>query len=108
MATATQVNQEVQDRVLDTMRVGQKALVDFVRSWSETVEATFSRLPELTLSEPPMKPNQAFESAFGFTERVFAAQREFASQLFEAAVPATRAAAGPATQAAQAAKNAAR
>lgn len=108
MATATQVNQEVQDRVLDTLRVGQKAVVDFVRSWSETVEATFARLPDLTLSDPPMKPSQAFESAFGFTERVFAAQREFASQLFEAAVPATRAAPGAATQAAQSAKNAAR
>lgn len=108
MATATQVNQEVQDRVLDTLRVGQKAVVDFVRSWSETVEATFSRLPELTMPEQPLKPSQTFESAFGFTERVFAAQREFASQLFDAAVPATRAASGAASQAAQTAKNATR
>ena len=101
MATAQQVNNEIQDRVLDTVRVGQKAAVEFVRTWAETVEATFSRLPELAFAEQPFNPTQAFQAAFGFTEKLLASQREFASQLFEAAVPATRAAPAAAQTAAR-------
>jgi len=91
MATAQQVASEVQERVLDTVRVGQKGMIDFVRAWSQTVEATFARLPDLTLSEAPVKPSEAFENAFSFSEKLFTAQRDFATQLFEAMVPATKA-----------------
>ena len=90
MATATQVTQEVQERMLETVRVGQKGVVDFVRSWSETLETAFSRLPQMALTDQPPQPGQFFENAFNFTERLLAAQREFASQLFDAAVPAAR------------------
>ncbi len=96
MATAQQVTNDIQDRVLDTVRVGQKAVVDFVRSWAQTVETTVSKLPELAFPEQPFSPRQAYENAFGFTERLLAAQREFANQVFEAAVPATRAGASAA------------
>ena len=108
MATAQQVTNEVQDRVLDTVQVGQKAFVDFVRSWAQTVEATFAKLPDVTFSQPPLKPSEAFESAFGFAEKLLASQRDFATQVFEAAIPATRAASHAAGQTAQQAKAAAR
>ena len=101
MATATEVTQEVQERILDTVQVGQKAFVEFVRSWADTVETTFSKLPELTLTDAPPRPGQFFEGAFGFTERLLASQRDFANQLFEAFVPATRAPSSAARQAAQ-------
>ena len=91
MATTQQVTNEIQERVLETVRVGQKGMVDFVRSWAQTVEATFARLPDITFSESPAKPSEAFESAFSFTEKLLTAQREFATQIFEAAIPATRA-----------------
>ncbi|MGH9224026.1 MAG: hypothetical protein ACRD2W_09670 [Acidimicrobiales bacterium] len=106
MATATEVTQEVQERFLDTVQVGQKAVVDFVRSWADTVEATFSKLPEFTLSDSGPRPGQAFEAAFGFTERLLASQRDFANLLFEAVVPATRAPSAAARQAAQSAQSA--
>lgn len=92
MATAQQLTNEVQDRVLDTVRVGQKGMVEFVRSWAQTVEATFAKLPDLTFTEAPVKPSEAFENAFSFTEKLITAQRDFATQLFEAAIPATKAA----------------
>ena len=107
MATAQQVANEVQDRVLDTVRIGQKGVVDFVRSWSQTVEATFARLPDLTFTEAPFKPSEAFENAFSFTEKLITAQRNFANQLFEAAGPATRAGATAASSAATATAKAA-
>ncbi len=95
MATAQQVTSEVQDKVLDTVRIGQKGMVEFVRSWAQTVESTFAKLPDLTFTEP-FKPSEAFESAFRFSEKLLTVQRDFATQLFEAAIPATKAAASAA------------
>ena len=91
MPTAQQVTNEVQERVLDTVRIGQKGMVEFVRSWAQTVEATFAKLPDLTFTEP-FKPSEAFETAFAFSEKVLTAQRDFATQLFEATIPAAKAA----------------
>jgi hypothetical protein len=105
MATAQQVTNDVQDRVLDTVRIGQKGMVDFVRSWAQTVESTFAKLPDFTFTEP-VKPTEAFESAFSFTEKLWTAQRDFAQQLFEAAIPATRAPAATASSAASSAAGA--
>jgi hypothetical protein len=91
MATAQQLTTEVQDRVLDTVRIGQKGMVDFVKSWAQTVESTFAKLPDLTFTEAPVKPTDAFANAFSFTEKLITAQRDFATELFEAAIPATKA-----------------
>ena len=102
MATAQQVK-DVQERVLDTVRIGQKGMVDFVRSWAQTVESTFAKLPEFAFTEP-VKPSEALENAFSFTERLLTAQREFAQQLFEATIPATRAPAATASSTAGATK----
>jgi hypothetical protein len=105
MPTAIETANTIQDKVLSSIEVGQKAFVDSVRAWSETVETAFSKLPDLAFSEPP-KPGQALESAVSFTEKLLSSQREFATQVFEAAMPATK---GPtaAAQATQAAKPAA-
>jgi hypothetical protein len=105
MPTPIEITNAVEDKVLDSVRVGQKAVVDTVRSWAETVETVFSRLPELGSVDTPLKPTQAFENAFGFAERLWATQREFAAQVLEAAVPATRAAASATAQASQASRN---
>ncbi len=99
MATAQQVTSEVQARVLDTVRVGQKGMVDFVRAWSQTVEATYASLPDPTLSEGPVKPGEAVENAISFTRKLITAQRDFAIQLFEAAVPAAASSAAGAAKA---------
>lgn len=98
MATAQQLTTEVQDKVLDTIRIGQKGMVEFVKSWAQTVESTFAKLPDLTFTEGPAKPTEAFENAFSFTEKLITAQRDFASQLFEAAIPATKATAAAASK----------
>ena len=91
MPTTTEIQNVVEEKVLESVRVGQKAVVDSVRSWAETVETVYSRLPEANLSDAPVKPTEAFERAFGFAEKLLATQREFAAQVFEAAVPAAKA-----------------
>ncbi len=87
MPTYAETTKDVQDKVLDHIHVSQQAVVDCVRSWAETVEMMFSRLPELNSDDAPLRPGRIFESAFWFTERVMASQREFAAQVFEAAWP---------------------
>ncbi len=52
MATAIDTTKEIQDKVFAGIQTGQKAVVDVVSSWSETVELTFSRLPELAFADP--------------------------------------------------------
>ncbi len=92
MPVPTEITNDVQDKVLDHICVVQQAVVDCVRSWAETVEMMFSKLPEFGLAGAPLRSSHVLENAFGFTERVMASQREFAAQVFEAALPATRAA----------------
>ncbi|HET7487484.1 MAG TPA: hypothetical protein VFJ85_06100 [Acidimicrobiales bacterium] len=90
MPTAVETTTQIQDKLFEGLKVSQRAVLEGVRSWAEAVELLASRLPELAFSEP-MKPSQYFEVGVGFTERVIASQREFASKLFEAAMPATKA-----------------
>jgi hypothetical protein len=105
MPTSAEITHEVQEKVLDNIHVGQRAVVDCVRSWAETVEMTLSKLPELAFADAPLKPSQVFESAFAFTERMMASQRKFAAQVFEAALPITRAAQAATDKAAKAASD---
>lgn len=102
MATALDTTKEIQDKVFAGIETGQKAVVDVVKSWAETVELTFSKLPELAFAVPA-KPSELLESTFGFTERLFNSNRDFASKVFEAWLPATRAATAGTQSAASAA-----
>ena len=104
MPTAVENATVIQDKVFNNLQVGQRAVIDMVRSWAETVELVFSKVPELPVAEQAVRPTQLFETGLGFTERVVASQREFANRLFEAAMPASRAPANAASTAAQAAK----
>jgi hypothetical protein len=108
MSTTREITSEVQEKVLDSVKVGQQAIVDSVRSWATTTETYFSKLPELSSQATSVQPADVFESTFAFTERLLASQRDFASQLFEATLPMTRAASAAAGAGANAAKTAAR
>ena len=90
MPTAVDTTTEIQQRFLVGLEASQKAFVAFVGTWAETVESVVAKLPELATSEP-LRPTQAMESAFGFTEKVVASQREFATQVLQAAIPAIKA-----------------
>lgn len=103
MPTPTEITNAVEDKVLNSVRVSQKAVVDTVRSWSETMETVFSRLPEFSFPDNQVRPTEAFERALGFTERVVATQRDFATQLLEAAIPAAKAGASATQSASQSA-----
>ena len=94
MATAIDATTAIQEKVYSAMKVSQKAMIDSVRSWAETVETVYAKMPDLVSKD---KPNTFFESTLGFTEKVMSSQQEFATKLFEAMSPATRAATAAAT-----------
>ena len=89
MPTAIETTTAIQDKMFEGIEAGQKAVVDCVRAWAETVETTFSKLPELATAEP-VRPSQFLETTLSFSEKVMSSQRDFASRVFEAALPATR------------------
>lgn len=90
MPTAVETTTTIYDKFFESVEAGQQAVIDSVRQWSETVELIASRAPELAFSEP-MKPSEVFDATVGFTERLVSRQRDFASRLIEAALPAARA-----------------
>jgi hypothetical protein len=71
---------DVQDKVLEAVRIGQDAVVDAVKtvadklpSWSDLPYA--DRLPA---------PGEVVDRAFGYAEQVIDTQRDFAKNLVEA------------------------
>jgi hypothetical protein len=100
MPSAIETTTAIQDTVFAGLQVGQKAILDSVSNWSETVETVFAKLPDLATATPA-PPAELLENAYAFGQKVLTSQRAFLTQLFEAAVPATRAPAA-AAQSAQA------
>lgn len=102
MPSTIEITKEVQDKVLESMKVGQRAVVESVRSWASTAETLFSRFPDFVTAEPTIKPSDYFQSAASFAERAFASQREFVQNVYDAFAPAARAAANAGPQSAKA------
>lgn len=92
MPTATETTKVLQDKFLSGIQASQNAFIDSVKSWASVAETTFAKLPELAFAETPLKPSQFLESSFEFGEKFVTLQRDFASRVFEAALPAARAA----------------
>lgn len=90
MPNAIETVTDIQDKVFAGLETSQRAVLESVRSWAETTEMVFSKLPELLFSTPA-KPNEVLENTFGFTQKVLTSQRDFATKVFEAALPATKA-----------------
>ncbi len=94
MATALDATTAIQDKMFGAMQVGQKAMLDSVKTWADTVETIYAKLPDLMTGEP-VKPTKLLETTVAFTEKVLASQQEFTTKLFEAMMPAAKAATTP-------------
>ncbi len=99
MTTALETTTAIQDKLYAGMIVGQKAVIDSVKSWADIVETMYAKMPDLMKSEP-MKPLQLMENTIGFTEKVVSSQKDFFSKLVDAAKPVTTIATSAATTAA--------
>jgi hypothetical protein len=102
VSTALETTTAIQDKLYAGMLVGQKAVIDSVKTWADIVETVYAKFPDLMTAEP-MKPSQLMETTLGFTEKVVSSQKDFVAKLVEAAMPVTRMATSAAAKASSAA-----
>jgi hypothetical protein len=91
---ASTPTQGLQDEVLNTVRRSQEAVIDAIRTWSETVQSITPKLPAVPVpgaSKLP-KPEEVVANAYDFAEQLLASQRKFAEEVIKATaslMPAT-------------------
>ena len=91
---ASTTTQSLQDEVLNTVRRSQEAVIDAIRTWSETIQSITPKLPALPVpgADKLPKPEEVVASAYDFAEQLLASQRKFAEEVVKATtslMPAT-------------------
>ena len=90
MTDVKEITEAVQDQVLSALKVGQTAIVEGVRTWTDTVGGI---TPESLKAEaiPGLDalpdPKELMDVSFGFAEALLNTQKEFAQSLLAAAAP---------------------
>ena len=90
---ASTPTQGLQDEILNTVRKSQEAVIDAIRSWSETIQSITPKLPAVPLpgADKLPKPEDVVASAYDFAEQLLASQRKFAEEVVKATAPLTSA-----------------
>jgi hypothetical protein len=78
----------VQDQVLDAMKAGQDAVLSAVTTMVEKTAPIADKLPTPPFADQMPNGVDVLDKAFGFAEKLLASQKEFATKLIEAYVPA--------------------
>jgi hypothetical protein len=94
--TATDVQEltrRSQEQFLDAVRESQKAIVDAVSAWSQTVQGYTSNAPTMPGSDQLPSADSVIDNTFDLVEKLVAGQRDFAHRLVAAAAPAAQGAA---------------
>jgi hypothetical protein len=78
--------QGLQDEVLNTVRRSQEAVIDAIRTWSETVQSITPKLPSVPVpgADQLPRPEEVVASAYDFAEKLLASQRKFAEEVVKA------------------------
>ena len=99
--------QQVQDEILKNVQKSQEAVVDAIKSWTDTIQSITPKLPaaNLPFADKLPKPEDMVANAYDFAEQLLASQRKFAEDMLHAAAPLTQGKSnGQATKTAAAAK----
>ncbi|MDX6392233.1 MAG: hypothetical protein QOJ73_3296 [Streptosporangiaceae bacterium] len=91
MTDTRTVGHEIQGQILDTVRKSQDAVVDALKTWTETVQSITPSIPtpSLPLADKLPKPEELVASAYDFAEQLLASQRKFAESVLEVTGPVT-------------------
>ena len=83
---ASTPTQGMQDEILNTVRKSQEAVIDALRTWSETVQSITPKLPAVPGpgADKLPKPEEVVASAYDFAEQLLASQRKFAEEVLKA------------------------
>ena len=78
--------QGLQDEVLNTVRKSQEAVIDALKTWTETVQSITPKLPAVPVpgADKLPKPEDVVASAYDFAEQLLASQRRFAEEVVKA------------------------
>jgi hypothetical protein len=88
--TATRTpGQQVQDEILKNVQKSQEAVVDAIKSWTDTVQSITPKLPaaDLPFADKLPKPEELTANAYDFAEQLLASQRKFAEDMLKATAP---------------------
>src|ERR687896_2630573 len=88
MATTTKTaTDDLQGQVLDTIRKGQEAVVDGLRSWTEAAEQFVPRTAAWPGADRYPSPSELIDTAYDFAAELLKAQREFLHKAVEVTTP---------------------
>jgi hypothetical protein len=88
MATSN-VGQQLQAEVLNTIAKSQAAVVEAIESWASAVQSIKPDLPEVNVpfADKLPTPQDVVASAYDFAEQLLASQRKFAEDVLKATAP---------------------
>ena len=78
---------ELQGQVLDSIRKGQEAAVDGLRTWTEAAEQFIPKTPVWPGADRYPSPAELVDSYFDFATELLKAQREFFHKAIQATAP---------------------
>jgi hypothetical protein len=83
------MGQEVQAEILKTVRRSQEAVIEAIKTWTDTVRTITPPMPELSLpfTDKLPKPDELVGNAYDFAEKLLAGQRKFAEDVLRATAP---------------------
>jgi hypothetical protein len=87
MASTKTAGEDLQGQVIDTIRKGQEAVVDGLRSWTEAAEQFVPRTAAWPGADRYPSPIQLIDTAYDFATELLKAQRDFLHKAFEATAP---------------------
>jgi hypothetical protein len=88
MATTTKTaTDDLQGQVLDTIRKGQEAVVDGLRSWTEAAEQFVPRTTVWPGADRYPSPAELIDTTYDFAFELLKAQRDFFHKAIEVTAP---------------------
>ena len=87
MATTKTSNDDLQGQVLDTIRKGQEAVVDGLRSWTEAAEQFVPRTAAWPGADRYPSPAELVDTAYDFAAELLKAQRDFLHKAIQVTTP---------------------
>ena len=91
MTETTTAVKDWQEEILKTVRNGQEAVLEALKTWSATAQSITPKLPNVNLPLAGMlpSPQEVVATAYDFAEQLLASQRRFAEEMVKVTAPLT-------------------
>jgi hypothetical protein len=86
-STTKNATDDLQGQILDTIRKGQEAYIDTLRSWTEAAEQLVPGTAPWPGTDRFPTPAELVDTAYDFTSELLKAQREFVHKALQVTAP---------------------